>query len=473
MASDQEGPPGTRRVVSTVLPAPFTAPGITPTLESNWWTLAVAGPVALYLWLIAAFGVNVVFEDSWNSTLLMLRAFASGKLTLATLWAPHNGNRLLFPNLVFLATDIPSHYNAIVDLYLSAGLMVAALALLCWLVRRTAGVAGFWLLPIAVLLLSPVQIENILWDFQLAWCLTLLAFIATLCCIELWDSHPSLRVVAVVLAVVASFSSVQGLLVWPAGLLYAWSRNSSKRVLLGWAVLGIVVGGIYFWRLGPTEPASWSAYPYHHPLQALRFLLDAAGNYAPRLQALVGIVALLGTAVTAWVVLVRPEWRMALRLPATLLFIGAAFVVLISIGRSALGVGEALSSRYTTYTLLIPTGLYVAAVLGYRSLEHHSGHTATSGGRVWPKAILVVLVGAIALQFGWAIHHGLRTGRTSEVSRARAATALLEYKEASDSALQPLFAPGGAFVKEWAPILVKNHWSVFAGAAVPSQSKDR
>ncbi|HEY6538364.1 MAG TPA: hypothetical protein VI138_04910 [Candidatus Dormibacteraeota bacterium] len=419
-------------------------------------------PVGIYFWLVAQFGVNVVVEDSWNTTVLMLGRFASGRLSLASLWSPHNGNRILFPYLFFLAIDLPSHYDAVADMYVGAALEALALVLVCWLVRRTTPLRGIWLIPIGLLLLSPVQIENILWDFQLAWPLTLLAMVACLCCLELGLERRLPRCLAVLAAVVASFSLIQGLLVWPAGLIYGWAHGYSRRWLAGWLAIGVLTLIAYAWRLGPTEPTSWSSYSYSHIPQAVRFLLDASGNYAPRFHAVVGAVVLAACGVTIFAVRWQRKWRDRLRTPLALMFLGLAFVLLLTWGRSVLGPEEALSSRYTTFTLLLPVSLYVVGATYCRRAGARSTGTRWWEGRRSSQMLLAGLVVAVGIQFGCSLDYGLVQGSEIRTARTQQAAELAKYQTAPDSALQPLFAPGGAFVKKWAPILARNHWSVFA-----------
>ncbi len=435
------------------------------TLDSAWWTALLLAPVGLYFWLVAEFGVNVVVEDSWNTTVLMLSRFARGQLSLASLWSPHNGNRIFFPYIIFLGVDLPTHYDAVAGMYVGAAFEAGTLILVCWLVRRTTSLRGIWLTPIGLLLLSPVQIENALWDFQLAWPLTLLAMVGCLCCIELGHERPVLRVVAVLAGVVASFTLIQGLLVWPAGLLYAWAHGYRRRWLAGWVGVGIIVLAAYSWRLGPAEPASWSSYSYHHLGQALRFLVDASGNYAPRFHAVIGALVLGGTAVAIWVAGRDRERRDTLRAPLTLTFIGLAFVLMLTWGRAVLGSEEALSSRYTTFTLLLPLSLYIMGATYCRSGASGAGRLRRWRGPAPSRMLLASLLVAIGVQFGCAVDYGVVQGRELRTARLQQATTLLHYRTVPDSALKPLFAPGGSFVKKWAPILVRNHWSVFSDRA--------
>ena len=57
---------------------------------------------------------------------------------------------------------------------------------------------------------------------------------------------------ALVLAVVTSFSSLQGLILWPVGVIWlvlsaGWDSQVVKRVIF-WLGTGVVTTAVYFWN---------------------------------------------------------------------------------------------------------------------------------------------------------------------------------------------------------------------------------
>ena len=58
-------------------------------------------PIILYFVFVARYGVNFIYLDEW-SNVSMLHAAIHGNLTWSMLWAQHNENRMLFPNMVFI-----------------------------------------------------------------------------------------------------------------------------------------------------------------------------------------------------------------------------------------------------------------------------------------------------------------------------------------------------------------------------------
>ena len=98
--------------------------------------------------------------------------------------------------------------------YLSALMLFGGTALvICADKRRSPGRRWIWYCPVAFLLFSLAQAVNALWGFQMAWNLVLLMITVAL---FLLDNEPQRWPVfagAIAAGVVASFSSLQGLLV--------------------------------------------------------------------------------------------------------------------------------------------------------------------------------------------------------------------------------------------------------------------
>ena len=171
----------------------------------------------------------------------------SGTLHLSTLWSQHNENRIFFPNLIVLALAYTTHFNVVTEEYLSALMLFGATALvICAHKRRSPERRWIWYCPVAFLLLSLAQAGNALWGFQMAWYLVLLMVALAL---FLLDQEPQRWPVfgcAIAAAVIASFSSLQGLLVWPAGLLLIYLRRRPRHLATAWIGSAVLTGVIYF-----------------------------------------------------------------------------------------------------------------------------------------------------------------------------------------------------------------------------------
>ena len=177
----------------------------------------------LYLVFVTHFWVNEPNLDDWNALWLVSQSM-SGHLTFAMLWAQHNENRMLVPNLVFVAVGRASQGNEEVVMALSAALFIVTYFAFLGLCRSYLGFLSWRVtLVVGIVWFSIVDYGNALTAFQLAWYLVLACFVGMLC---LLMGRSRYRVpAAIALAVLASFSSLQGLLLWPIGLLcLRWNK---------------------------------------------------------------------------------------------------------------------------------------------------------------------------------------------------------------------------------------------------------
>ena len=154
---------------------------------------------------------------------------------------------------------------------------------------------------------------NALWDFQFAWYFIILMFVASLWLLLRDGLGTAAFLGAMATAVLGSYSSVQGLLIWVVGLLcLAWPLwhdrrqwNRIRSVQVGtWVIAAGITTALYYWNFAPSEtgqfgpvtvrPPPWSL---HHPLHLAQFFIVDIGNFVPR-----GGVALretLGVAILA------------------------------------------------------------------------------------------------------------------------------------------------------------------------------
>ena len=186
-------------------------------LRTSVTALGFAVPVVAYFWLIHHYAVNMIWDDQWSDIGLISHSY-SHTLDLSTLWRQHNENRILFPNLIVLLLAQTTHFNIVIEEYLSGLMLVAATGF--FIVahrRRTPGQPWIYYCPVAVLMLSFAQVTDTLWGFQMAWYLVMLMLALALFLLDRLKFSWIVLTWAIAAAVIGSFSSLQGLLIWPAG----------------------------------------------------------------------------------------------------------------------------------------------------------------------------------------------------------------------------------------------------------------
>ena len=323
-------------------------------------------PVAAYFWFISRFSVNAIYWDQWSDINMI------GHPNIATLWAQHLENRIFFPNLIVLVLAYTTHFNIIVEEYLSGVMLVVAAGLLIWAhKRRCPSTPLVYYSPVVILMLSFAQAGNTLWGFQMAWYLLMLALAAALFFLDRPSLTGLVLAAAIAAAVVGSFTSLQGLLIWPVGLVLLWHRRRSKGLLLAWVASAVTTGAVYFIQFEFSATGDNNSYVFAHPIAAIQFFFSLVGDVGGENNNLpfvghndgVLVLGVVLVAVAIWVVIAygfRRDEESGYPIGVALVCFGLLFAATIAVGRTSWGLWAAGASRYTTFDLLIVIGCYLA-----------------------------------------------------------------------------------------------------------------
>ena len=349
---------------------------------------AFAIPVAAYLWLISRYGVDSFFADQWYNLALISHSY-SGTLSMGMLWAQHGDHRMFFPNLIVLLLTYTTHFNMVFEEFLSAAmLMVATTLLILTHRRRRPSTPWIYYLPVAIMMLSWAQAawvgNDTLWGFQIAWYLVLLALATSLYLLDSPSFNGIFLLGAVAAATVGSYSSLQGLLIWFAGLVVLHKRGRPLRFLLTWIACGMAVTALYFYNFSFGSDGTSPTYLLDHLLTTFKFLLLLLGDLvgvqvANNLSVGDDAVLLLGAAIlllVGWTLIadgLRRDEAGTTPIEAALISFGLLFVLITTIGRVQFGLSQAGESRYSTYDVLIVVGCYMA-LLGRAGAGSSVGH---------------------------------------------------------------------------------------------------
>jgi hypothetical protein len=356
-------------------------------IESLGLAAAIIVTPLLYLIFVLHYSVNVPAQDDWT-VVPLIHAALHGQLSFSGLWRLHDENRMLFPNLVFVGLGVLSRDDINVLTGVSAAIFVATFFVFLVLFRSYRGRP---LTPLVVLVLGAVWFSleawyNALWGFQLAWYLILFCLMALLYLLLERTSRLAYAL-GLAAAVVASFSFLWGLVLWPVGALcIAWVLPGgprlwirSKRLLL-WAAamvvtavatlwgynfkpLGCLVGGKFQFSCS----GSTLTFALHHPAQTAEYVLLELGNVLPNSNGnIVWLTGVLGAvlftmAVAVVIASVRNRHHDHNCLPVALIVFGLLFDLLTAIARVEFltggSTGGATTSTYTMPNLLILLGL--------------------------------------------------------------------------------------------------------------------
>ena len=426
-------------------------------------------PVALLFWLVHRFGVDLPYWDEWELLNIVIQSH-QGQLNYQNLFAPHNEHRIVFPRLITLANASLFHWNRKVEMYLAAALLTFAAFVFFRLAQRYwgRGAAPLLFIPAAWTLLSWRQWENVLLGMGTVFALAIAGAVCTFYLLHRARRLDRFLWGAIGAAIVASFSSGGGLLLWPVGLAQlllqrvcgAREDRTRTSALAGWTGAGAFTFALYFfhytWVKQPWPTGV--AFMLQHPILLGRYVATTTGSpitwYQPVAQSIGFLIVLLG----GWAV-----WkcgRSARELMATAPLLALLAFVFISTfavadGRMGIGVLQALSSRYCGLTALGLAALYVL-ITGFVLTRRHAVDLIACGAL---GAFLAA--GALTNYVCWREDGGVQS-RLDVL--ARGVAAVRNADAVSDQALAPVYVATD-HIRNGVPFLRANRYSLFHESA--------
>lgn len=373
------------------------------------WLWVIALPILWGWMLVGLFGVNHVYWDEWR-IVEELKAFRESGVHLAALYAQHNEHRIFLPRIALMATGMASGYNT--KIHMCIGQLLVLVAYLCHIRfalrlsrgRSRGGLEAGLLLLIGFSCYNTMQYENFLWGFQIGF-LMVLAF-AVLAFYHLdravRDGGTGHVAGAVLAGVGASLSALHGLFVWPVfGALWVLASLSSEKISAKIAIPMLAAGAVscaaYF--IGYQKPALHPEYLDGGAWKAVAYFFAAAGGPGAARYALWAValgVLVVAVTIVLGVRLVRTKQVQAYFFPLGLILFGYAVSASLAIGRAGLkdGVSGAMTSRYSTYGLLLYVGILLIVYGEY--LLPASAAVRPGAGRKFCLGV-VALLGACIL----------------------------------------------------------------------------
>ena len=426
--------------------------------------------ISLYVGYLTKYATNGVYWDEWN-WVDIFRSASRGHLTLGQLWAQHNENRMLFPNLIMLAIASATRFTELPFIYFGAVLLIGGFVLLAVSCRDELRRHPLHYVPCVFIIFSLAQYQNSLWAFQFPWFLIFACISGVLLLLTGPRTRAWQVALALVLGVIASYSSLQGLTIWAAGLVALFRPRTSMRLRAGWVAAGCFVTLVYLRHLsfaqlgGPPLSEFLSTLP-----TALSGVLVTVGSVAPNLNAstpmgtdytatmtLGGLILLAGCFVVAsWAAHDRRD--RVLTIATALVTAGILFDLSLMPSRLSAGVINGTVSRYTTFNLILLAGAYIGTMRTL-SLSLPSGSVL----RVGYSGVLVGLtIALVCIQVPIATEAGVLGGRETRAEHAQAADLTANFTIAPPSLVEIYaYPPSDSYFESLATYLHANRLNVF------------
>jgi hypothetical protein len=449
--------------------------------------LTVAGfaiPVLAYLLFLHHYAINTMVGDQWDDVTVIRQSYLHG-FDWRSLWAPHNENRIFFPNLIVILLARTTHFNVVIEEYVGACMLIAAYTLLVLSLRRRAPtIPMLYYCPVAVLGFSFVQWSNTTWGFQMAWFLVLLSLVLAIYLLDRPRLTWLIFGAAIVAAVVSSFSSSQGLLVWPGGLILLYHRKRLYPYVAAWIASAVVTTALYFYNFQSNGTSLSPELLIHNPLKAIKMYLFALGdvlgfqvNFGQQ-----GNIAVLALGVVIFIVAVAVLIMYGFHrdvgglrpIGISLICVGLLFDAMVTESRLTFGYVGASGSRYTTMDLLVPIGIYITLIdrPTFATRAHGPPGLTISGwaDRYVLRGARVVILAIIVLQLAIGLPNGLHNARSNYVYQAEGAHVLLTINHQSNAAVRTYLYifESAPWIRRQARILAHYHLNLFAPGASSS-----
>lgn len=425
-------------------------------------------PAAFGFLYVYFFSVNTLVSDDWDLVENFGELFA-GTLTLGDIFAFHNTRRIFFPRLIMLLLGYLTEYNTVSFMYVTAVCFLITLVVFLLVFRSNVRASLLFFLPIAFLVFSPAQYTNMLQGFNMnhpfSQAFSVLAFF--LIYLHGRGRFEKLAFAgAIGSATVAAFSSLQGLFVWPVGLLQLLispsRRTSKKSEIVLWALIGVVEWVIYLSGYSSTRQTSLF-YPLTHPLQGADYFLTLLGSslFWEHAYAFVfGGLILCLAAVSLFMIYKTGRLNENSFWIATFSF-SLFSLALIAAGRTGYafvetgaGIEQALAPRYTTLSILMVISVY--AMLVKLAAEQRSLSAAIPAG---------ALTGIVLLSLPVYYEYGIEQGKEHQAQNRIDAFVLATYESQPDQALRRIYPDADRVRNEIAPTLEELEYNVFSDRA--------
>jgi hypothetical protein len=480
-----------------------------PVLVTRFGIYFLALPALALLWFIHRYSVNMIFADQWHDINIVFLAH-QGTLNVGALWTQHGENRILVPDLLVLALAHTVHFNIVFEDYVSGLLLIGTAALFVLAhKRRSPSTPWIYYFPAVVVLLSLNQGTMVLWGFAASWYLEVFALALAIFLLDRVALGWIALAGAIVATVAGSFSSLEGLMIWPVGLVLLIQRRRGRSVILTWIIAAVATTCLYMFHFSFTTAGTGTkGFIFSHPLKAVRFFFfgigDVFGAQVPNNPSpgdyvflLLGVLIFV---IAIWVLIVglpRRDQVSASPIGVAMVLFGLIYNAALTEARASLGLS--VLPRYAIFELLILAGCYFAALDG-SLFKERTGRIADIGRRLSVSGVFRRLEGAdsgVETTPSWTrvSHIGIRACLvvaiflqvivgTSEAFNAAGAWHQQELvaedvaaniRSAPDSLVQTGLGSSWqpvSFIRSMARVAMSEHLSFFNTAAAASFTKE-
>lgn len=430
--------------------------------------LLIIASIFVYVY---AFGVNVIFLDEW-ALVPTLKQYQAQGLSFDLLFKQHNEHRLFFPRLFYLETFQFTYMNSLFYMYFNAFMLCTEFLCMYLIAKRQFNFSfrniPIWLIIVPLFVFNFRQSQNVIWAFQIAFYMVLTFAVMTLYFIEkIFDStKPASKFIflifGLVCAVIATFSSAMGLMVWLAGgiQIFIKSLHNKKMAkwlfLAAWVVITAVAFYVYNHGLKSSIPDDVK-YAISHPFNFIHFffcLISLTSVHSLSIIALPIGIALFSASVYILFKTYKNKRLTENSFWIALYTFSLLFALINTLGRSPIAFEYTDRARYTIFTSLLSISTFM---LFYDDYVNSNKQSKIFGIAFFCFLLLGLELSAVGVAYGFY-------QRNQELKMVNV---ILNYKTQPAGEEMKKMYPwvNDEFVKmvdESVPYVDSNHYNLFA-----------
>jgi hypothetical protein len=424
------------------------------------WALILLAPLVTVC-VVYAYSFNLPYWDGW-ALVTILEKCDSGTLSFSDFWNLHNEHRPMFPRLVMLAIACGTDWDVRYQCYASIAVAAVTLFLLYSILRRNSeGRTPLWLMAVfSVLVFSLAQWENWTWGWTIQIFMSVCCTVAAVWAFCRWDRRFTGVVLGSVFATVAGYSFVNGLLTWVVLMIMAVQQRRPRKQIAVLVGVFVVVTAFYFYgyRTPPHHPSLFGF--LRHPCDFVRYVLAYIGSPLSLRKSPTVIMGLFFVSATV-TMLLRIRRHSGDEFNRLSPWIALALYSFLSacvtgVGRSAFGVDQAITSRYTTISSLFVISAIVIATSYVRTCRRTTGVLSPR----WVRCVNIVVV-LLSLAYAAVSFNGIRQTARRNKTLQKGALCVQNIEDATDECLNLLY-PYPAILREKVVVVRDLKLSLFA-----------
>ena len=204
------------------------------------------------------YNLNMPYTVDWWGVNYLLDYVTIGVFPFEELLRPINDHVIIFPRLLVLPYLLLSSFDFGNLLYIQWGIMSLSLFTTYLIIRRSESRLYWVLIPISAFIFSPLANSNY-WAFiMLIWFLPSLGIFSVIWLLTKTTINLKILVAAISIAIMATFSSIIGVLAWLPGLVslihfnYVEKKWTDKKWLIIW-ILSLIITGLVYYSSAPLS----------------------------------------------------------------------------------------------------------------------------------------------------------------------------------------------------------------------------